>query len=97
MIDKRVETLAAALAGLGDGARVMVSGFAGAGFPTTLVRTLEAAAAADLTLIINSLRIVETHAPGLFRDRRVTRAICSGGVKLLSADLQDTSCSGHVP
>ena len=78
MIDKRVETLAAALAGLGDGARVMVSGFAGAGFPTTLVRTLEAAAAADLTLIVNSLRIVETHAPRLFRDRRVTRAICSG-------------------
>ncbi len=77
MIDKRVETMEAALDGLDDGARVMVSGFAGAGFPVTLVRALEARDAGDLTILVNSVRIVEDHAPRLFTERRVARVISS--------------------
>ena len=77
MIDKRVETIEAALAGLGDGARLMLSGFGGAGFPVALLRGVEAMGARELTLIMNTLRLAQTCAPGLCDDERVVRAICS--------------------
>lgn len=77
MIDKRVATTEAALAGLGDGASLMLSGFGGAGFPVALVRAVERLGVRDLTLIMNTLRFVETYAPRLFQERRVRRAVCS--------------------
>lgn len=77
MIDKRVDSTEAALAGLADGARIMVSGFGGAGLPVALVKAVEASGVGGLTLILNSLRFVETYAPRLFEERRVARAICS--------------------
>ena len=51
MIDKRVNTVEAALDGLGDGASILVSGFGGAGVPFALLRALEENGANDLTLI----------------------------------------------
>jgi len=77
MIDKRVTTTQAALAGLHDGASLMLSGFGGAGFPVALVRAVERLGVCDLTLIMNTLRFVETYAPLLFEERRVRRAVCS--------------------
>ncbi len=77
MIDKRVETIEAALAGLDDGARVMISGFGGAGVPVALIKGIEAGNARDLTLIMNSLRHAEAHGPRLFEEGRITRAICT--------------------
>lgn len=77
MIDKRVATTDAALAGLADGASLMLSGFGGAGFPVALVRAVERLGVRDLTLIMNTLRFVESYAPLLFTERRVRRAVCS--------------------
>lgn len=77
MIDKRVSTVEAALDGLSDGASLMLSGFGGAGFPVALVRAVERLGVCDLTLIMNTLRFVESYAPRLFQERRVRRAVCS--------------------
>jgi 3-oxoadipate CoA-transferase, alpha subunit len=77
MIDKRVTTMQAALAGLQDGASLMLSGFGGAGFPVALLRGVEATGVRELTLIMNTLRLAQTWAPALFDERRVRRAVCS--------------------
>jgi 3-oxoacid CoA-transferase A subunit len=77
MIDKRVETIEAALDGLGDGASILVGGFGGAGVPFALIRALENLSARDLTLILNGVRFVDGFAPRIFGDRRVSRVICS--------------------
>ena len=77
MIDKRWPSSAEALADVPDGASLMISGFGGAGAPVNLMRALEAGAAKDLTVIMNSLRFLEGQAPRLFEDRRVARAVVS--------------------
>lgn len=77
MIDKRVETIEAALDGIGDGASILVGGFGGAGVPFGLIRALENMPARDLTLILNGVRFVDGFAPRIFGDRRVSRVICS--------------------
>ena len=55
MIDKRVETLEAALEGFGDGASVLVNGFGGAGVPFALIKAIDNSSATGLTLILNSV------------------------------------------
>ena len=77
MIDKRITKVEEALAGIANGATVMVSGFGGAGLPVVLIQALEATPARDLTLILNSLRFIETYAPSLFTDRRVIKTVSS--------------------
>ena len=77
MIDKRVETIEAALDGLGDGASILVNGFGGTGVPFALIAALEAMPARDLTLILNGIRFVDGFAPRIFGDGRVVRVICS--------------------
>ena len=53
MIDKFVPDVAAALAGIADGAVILLPGF-GNGMPETLVEGLIAQGARDLTLVANS-------------------------------------------
>lgn len=77
MIDKRITRVEEALEGLPDGATVMISGFGGAGIPIVLIKALEATTAGGLTLIVNSLRFIESYAPRLFTDRRVTKFVAS--------------------
>lgn len=77
MIDKRVADAAAALVGLDDGASIMIGGFGGSGFPAELLRAVEAKGVRGLTVIMNSLRFIEMHAPQLFEDKRIVRAVCS--------------------
>ncbi len=77
MIDKRIATVEEALEGMSDGASVMISGFGGAGLPVVLIKALQAAPIGDLTLILNSLRFIETYAPRLFADKRVRKAVSS--------------------
>ena len=79
MIDKRITKVEEALAGIANGATVMVSGFGGAGLPVVLIQALEATPARDLSLILNSLRFVETYAPSLFTDRTFAERVRAGG------------------
>ena len=77
MIDKRVESLEAALDGLEDGASVMINGFGGTGVPFQFIRALEGMRARNLTIITNSVRFVDGFAPALFNDKRVAKVIVS--------------------
>ncbi len=76
-IDKRVESAAAALADVRDGASILISGFGGAGFPNVLIRALRDAGPRDLTLIVNSAthRYSVTHE--LIDAGQVRKVICS--------------------
>ena len=53
-IDKRTASASLALATIGDGATVMVSGFGGAGFPNVLLEALRDKGPKGLTLVANS-------------------------------------------
>ena len=77
MIDKRVESLADAVAGIGDGAVVLISGFGEAGNPTELVHALIDHGAKDLTVVNNNAGNGHIGLAALLETGRVRKIICS--------------------
>jgi 3-oxoadipate CoA-transferase alpha subunit len=77
VIDKTVPSLAAALAGVHDGATVLVGGFGSSGVPVELVHALVEQGARDLTLVTNNAGSGETDVAALLREGRVRKIICS--------------------
>jgi 3-oxoacid CoA-transferase A subunit len=76
-IDKRVANAADALAGVRDGAVVMISGFGGAGFPNVLLRALREVGPRDLTLVVNSATHRFSASGELIEAGLVRRVICA--------------------
>ena len=76
MIDKFVPDVAAALAGIADGAVILLAGF-GNGMPETLVKGLIAQGARDLTLVVNSGGRDVGPTADLLASGRVAKLICS--------------------
>jgi 3-oxoadipate CoA-transferase alpha subunit len=76
MIDKFVPDVAAALAGIADGAVVLLPGF-GNGMPETLVTGLLAQGARDLTLVVNSGGRETGPTADMLAAGRVRKLICS--------------------
>ncbi len=77
MIDKIYASAAAALAGLADGATVMIGGFGGAGQPNALIDALIAQGARDLTIVNNNAGNGETGLAALLKAGRVRKIVCS--------------------
>lgn len=77
MIDKTVPSVAAAVAGIPDGATVMIGGFGGAGQPAELIEALIAQGATDLVIVNNNAGNGETGLAALLQARRVRKVICS--------------------
>jgi len=77
MIDKRVASLADAVAGIGDGAVVLISGFGEAGNPTELVHALIDHGASDLTVVNNNAGNGHVGLAALLEAGRVRRIVCS--------------------
>ncbi len=77
MIDKRVATIAEALAGIRDGATVMVGGFGGAGQPGELIDGLIAHGAKDLVIVNNNAGNGETGLAALLKAGQVRKIVCS--------------------
>lgn len=77
MIDKTMESPAAAVAGIFDGATVMIGGFGTAGMPAELIDALIAQGARDLTIINNNAGNGEAGLAALLKARRVRRIVCS--------------------
>jgi 3-oxoadipate CoA-transferase alpha subunit len=77
VVDKVVPSLEAAVAGVRDGAVVMVGGFGGAGQPVALLETLVAQGARDLTLINNNAGNGERGLAALLKAGRVRKIVCS--------------------
>lgn len=77
MIDKTVPSLEAAVAGIRDGATVLVGGFGTAGMPFRLVDALIAQGARNLTIVSNNAGNGDTGLAALLKARRVAKIICS--------------------
>lgn len=77
MIDKTVPDAASAVAGIPDGATVMIGGFGRAGQPVELIDALIAQGAGDLTIVGNNAGNGDTGLAALLAAKRVRRIICS--------------------
>ncbi len=77
MIDKSVPTLTDAVAGINDGATIMIGGFGPAGQPTQLIDALIEQGARDLTIINNNAGNGEFGLAALLKAGRVRKMICS--------------------
>jgi len=77
MIQKEVATLRDAVADIGDGATVMISGFGTAGLPNELVGALLEQGATDLTVVNNNAGNGDSGLAALIAARRVRRIVCS--------------------
>jgi 3-oxoadipate CoA-transferase alpha subunit len=77
MVSKLVESLEAAVAGIEDGAVIMIGGFGVAGMPSELIDALIAQGARDLTIVNNNAGNGDTGLAALLKMRRVKRIICS--------------------
>src|SRR5471032_598145 len=77
MIDKIVESAAAALADVHDGATVMIGGFGTAGLPNQLIDALIAQGARELTVVNNNAGNGDTGLAALLAAGRVRKIICS--------------------
>jgi 3-oxoadipate CoA-transferase alpha subunit len=77
MIDKTVPTLEGAVAGIEDGATVLVGGFGPSGAPTELIEALLAQGARDLTIVSNHAGNGETGLAALLAAGCVRKIVCS--------------------
>lgn len=77
MINKIVQTLDEAVAGIEDGATVLVGGFGGAGQPMALIDALIEQGARDLVIVNNNAGNAEIGLAALMKAGRVRKIICS--------------------
>jgi 3-oxoadipate CoA-transferase alpha subunit len=77
MIDKTVASVAEAVAGIHDGATVMIGGFGAAGMPAELIDALIAQGARDLTIVNNNAGNGDTGLAALLKAGQVRKIVCS--------------------
>ena len=77
MIDKRVQSMAEAIAGIADGATVLVGGFGSVGQPNHLLDGLIEHGAKDLVLVANNAGTGHVGMARLMELGRVRRMVCS--------------------
>jgi len=77
MIDKRVQSMADAMAGIPDGATVLIGGFGAIGQPNALLEGLIEQGATDLVCVANNAGTGHTGLARLMELGRVRRIICS--------------------
>ncbi|GAC1422169.1 MAG: 3-oxoacid CoA-transferase subunit A [Candidatus Velthaea sp.] len=78
MIDKRVPSLAGAVAGIADGSTVLIGGFGDSGMPYALMDALLEQGATGLTIVSNNAGSGRGKGvPALFEAGRVRKIVCS--------------------
>ena len=77
MINKIVDSVAAAVAGIQDGATILIGGFGTAGMPSALIDALIEQGARDLTIVNNNAGNGDTGLAALLKTQRVRKIICS--------------------
>ena len=77
MIDKTFASPELAVAGIHDGATVMIGGFGNAGMPSVLIDALIAQGARELTIVNNNAGNGETGLAALLKAGRVKKIVCS--------------------
>ena len=77
MINKIVQSMAEAMAGIRDGSRVLIGGFGSIGQPNALIDGLIEQGAKDLTVVANNAGVGRTGLARLMEMGRVRKIICS--------------------
>jgi len=77
MIDKRIDSVTAAVADIFDGATVMIGGFGEAGSPIELIHALIDQGAKDLTVVNNNTGSGHVGLAALIENKQVQKMICS--------------------
>lgn len=77
MINKTVQTVEQALAGIQDGATILIGGFGTAGIPEELIDGLIAQGAQGLTVVNNNAGNADHGLAALLKTGRVRKIICS--------------------
>ncbi len=77
MIDKRVKTPADAVAGIRDGAVVLVAGFGAVGVPDHLLEALHEQGSRELTIVANNAGTGDSGFARLIDSGRVRKVVCS--------------------
>jgi 3-oxoadipate CoA-transferase alpha subunit len=77
MIDKQVASLAEAVAGVTDGATVLVGGFSAGDEPVALTEALLTTGARDLTIVANGVGGPSRGIAALIREHRIRKIVCS--------------------
>ena len=77
MIDKIVQTMAEAMAGVPDGAVVLIGGFGSIGQPNALIDGLIEQGAKDLTVVSNNVGVGRVGLARLLDTGRVRKIMCS--------------------
>jgi 3-oxoadipate CoA-transferase alpha subunit len=77
MIDKQKASLAEAMAGIADGAVVLIAGFGNSGIPVELIDALIDQGAKDLTVVSNNAGSGRTDVAKLLASGHVRKLVCS--------------------
>ncbi len=77
MINKIVQTMAEAMAGIRDGAVILVGGFGSIGQPNALIEGLIEQGAKDLTVVANNSGVGYVGLAALLNTGRVRKIVCS--------------------
>jgi len=96
MIDKTVATIEEAVAGIQDGATIMVSGFGEAGAPSLLMEAIVGQGARNLTAISNNAGEAYHGLAKLIAEKRVTKVICSFPTAAKKAVVKDLYAIGEI-
>lgn len=76
-MDKRIQSVTEAVAGIEDGSTVMIGGFGEAGSPIELIHALIDGGAKDLTVVNNNTGNGEVGLAALIGNGQVRKMICS--------------------
>jgi 3-oxoadipate CoA-transferase alpha subunit len=96
MINKIVENLGAAVAGIKDGATVLCAGFGTVGAPDELIDALREQGARELVVVANNAGNGRTGLAGLIADGRVRKVICSYPRSSDSTAFDDAYKAGRI-
>ncbi len=96
MIDKRVQSMADAMAGIPDGATVLIGGFGAVGQPNALVEGLIEQGARDLVCVANNAGTGHTGLARLMELGRVRRIICTFPRSVGSVVFEELYSAGKI-
>ena len=98
IIDRRVASYRAAVAGIADGATILLGGFGGAGVPLGLVAAIEEAGLRELTVVANNGGSAEPDLSIWLAAGRVRKLICSypKSKSNLTASFSDLYRAGRI-
>ncbi|MCD2100336.1 3-oxoacid CoA-transferase subunit A [Rhodococcus rhodochrous] len=95
-VNKVVTSVEEAVAGIGDGATLMVSGFGPPGQPSELIDAVLATGVSDLTIINNNAGAGGRAISDLFAAKRVRKVICSFPKAIGSTVFDDLYRAGEI-